>query len=167
MSKTMLAKEIARRHPITEKDAQNLLDGIDSGKLGGFEARYIVNLEARDKLVDHLTDVLNARGMRAFDTDGEPITSKEEIIYIVFLVDEYKQAQSINSVFRDLTTDVFKAQAFSKGQQMVGLQHNGRRPTIVVNTIQEDLIGGSLRNFLKWYDNCVIPSAVRAKLIEI
>src|SRR5690625_4217564 len=49
-----LALEIAKRHPISEEDAQNLLDGIDSGKTGNSEINYITALEGRDKVINRL-----------------------------------------------------------------------------------------------------------------
>jgi|SRR5690625_517082 len=155
-----LALEIAKQYPISDKDAHDLLEGIAKGKAGGTEASYIMALEGRDKVIHKLSEQLEFSEQKRSE-----VMRSSGLEYIVFILEEHEHASELNSIFRDLTTDVFKVQAFSKGQMMHGLNHKGKRPTIVVDLIEDTTLRGSTEEFDRWYTHCVEPTASRAEMI--
>ncbi|NHN31140.1 hypothetical protein [Paenibacillus agricola] len=86
--------------------------------------------------------------------------------FIVVLVDDLSTQREINGVFELLTTPNFRLVAYAKGSQMCGVNHRGRRPTLIIDAIKEREGYGNI-TFDEWYSNCVLPSAVRAKLIKL
>ncbi len=150
-----LALEIAKFHPITEEDAQNLLDGIDAGKAGSTETNYIIALEARDTVINHLSNMIESRGLSILSVKNR------KFMYLVILVDESEVAFKLNSFFRDWENDYFKVEVFSILTQMVGLRHGASRPTHVIDAIKDR----SHPKFDEWYEVCVLPTASRGELI--
>ncbi|MEN2464924.1 hypothetical protein [Ornithinibacillus sp. JPR2-1] len=85
-----------------------------------------------------------------------------DVSYVVILVDNGKDADELNAIFRKSNSNNVKVQVFSSRQQTVGLQFNGKRPTHIIDAIKDR----SHPDFKKWYTACVLPYAARAKLIR-
>lgn len=86
--------------------------------------------------------------------------NKDNFMFIILLLDDPRTVNQLNQKFKRVESPNFKMQAFGPITQMVGLQHKGRRPTHIVDMIQDR----SHPKFDEWYTNCVLPNAVKAEL---
>jgi hypothetical protein len=82
--------------------------------------------------------------------------------YILILVDSAHLSARLNLLFMALTTKRFRIQAFANGQAIIGLQHLHSRPTLVIDL----MIDRERKGFDDWYNHCVKPTTVKAKVLE-